>query len=148
PRRPVSLPGEGRGEEPRPDEHRADDDPEDAARWPRRTRPHVTAHVVDMNIADDQDRQSSGGARRTELSYVLVADADVQRTAACVESIKAFNLGVLVARDGEEALGILRRFGAPILLITDLTLPRKDGFALIEAVRDIDGGRTEIIAWS
>jgi diguanylate cyclase (GGDEF)-like protein len=108
----------------------------------------MITRLVDMSSADNQDRQSPVAARRHEVSYVLVADADVQRSAACVESIKAFNLGVLVARDGEEALSILRRFGPPVLLITDLSLPRKDGFALIEAVRDIDSGRTEIIAWS
>src|SRR5262249_11525050 len=85
---------------------------------------------------------------QAELSYVLVADADLQRTAVCLESIKPFNVGVLVARDGEEALGIVHRFGAPILLITDLSLPRKDGFAVIEAVRDIDGGRAEFTAGS
>ena len=99
-------------------------------------------------IADNQDRRSSTFARQSEVSYVLVADADVQRSAACLESIKAFNVGVLVARDGEEALGILHRFGPPVLLITDLSLPRRDGFALIEAVREVDSGRTEIIAWS
>ena len=49
---------------------------------------------------------------------------------------------------GEEALGILHRFGPPVLLITDLSLPRKDGFAVIEAVREQDEGRSEIIAWS
>jgi len=97
---------------------------------------------------DNRDRQAPASSRHAELSYALVADADVQRTAACLESIKAFRIGALVARDGEEALGILRRFGAPVLLVTDLSLPRTDGFALIEAVREIDGGRTEIIAWS
>ena len=101
-----------------------------------------------MGIADNQDRRSPIVVRHVELPYVLVADADVERTAVCLESIKAFKVGVLVARDGEEALGIIHRFGPPVLLIADLSLPRKDGFAVIEAVRDIDSGRTEIIAWS
>ena len=104
---------------------------------------------VDMSTWDDQHGHSAATARETEFAYVLVADTDVQRTAACVvEAIKAFNVGVLVARDGEEAVGILQRFGPPILLITDLSLPGKDGFAVIEALRDIDRGRAEIIAWS
>ena len=108
----------------------------------------MMSHLVDMGIADNQDRRSPIFARHVELPYVLVADADVERTAVCLESIKAFKVGVLVARDGEEALGIIHRFGPPVLLIADLSLPRKDGFAVIEAVRDIDSGRTEIIAWS
>jgi diguanylate cyclase (GGDEF)-like protein len=108
----------------------------------------VTPQLIDMSMTDDRDRQAPAAGPQAELSYVLVADADVQRTAVCLESIKPFKVGVLVARDGEEALGIVHRFGAPVLLITDLSLPRKDGFAVIEAVRDIDAGRTEIIAWS
>src|SRR5439155_27103456 len=109
---------------------------------------HMMSHLVDMGIADNQDRRSPIFARHVELAYGLVADADVERTAVCLESIKAFKVGVLVARDGEEALGIIHRFGPPVLLIADLSLPRKDGFAVIEAVRDVDAGRTEIIAWS
>ena len=108
----------------------------------------MTSRLIDMSSVDDKDRHPPATSRSTELSYVLVADGDVQRTAACLEQIKAFNLGVLVARDGEEAIGILQRFGPPILLITDLSLPRKDGFAVIEALREMDAGRTEIIAWS
>ena len=106
------------------------------------------SRLFDMSTWDNQHGQSAAAAREIELSYVLVADTDVQRTAACVESIKAFGVGVLVARDGEEAVGILQRFGPPILLITDLSLPRKDGFAVVEALRGVDQGRAEIIAWS
>src|SRR5438445_664260 len=88
------------------------------------------------------------GAREIGLSYVLIADADVQRTAACLKLMKPFNVGALVARDGEEAIRVLERFGPPILLITDLSLSRKDGFAVIEALRSVDRTRAEIIAWS
>jgi CheY-like chemotaxis protein len=107
----------------------------------------MTSRLAEMSAAS-HDRQAFGGKRPTEVSYVLVADADPSRTAACVESIKPFNIGVLVARDGDEAIGILHRFGPPVLLIADLSLPGKDGFAVIDALREIDGGRTEIIAWS
>ena len=107
------------------------------------------SRLVEMSTRNDQHGHSAAAAPETELAYVLVADTDVQRTAASVvESIKAFKVGVLVARDGEEAVAILDRFGPPLLLITDLLLPGKDGFAVIEALRSVDRGRAEIIAWS
>jgi GGDEF domain-containing protein/CheY-like chemotaxis protein len=84
----------------------------------------------------------------TELPYVLVADASVERAALCLESLRPFNIGTLIARDGDEATRLLDRFGPPVLLIVDLSLSRKDGFALIEAVRGRDRMRTEILAWS
>jgi diguanylate cyclase (GGDEF)-like protein len=83
-----------------------------------------------------------------KLSYVLIADTDVQRVATCLDAVKPFKLGVLIARDGEEATRVLQRFGPPVLLITDLSLPGRDGFALVEALRAQDQGRAEIIAWS
>lgn len=86
--------------------------------------------------------------REIELSYALVADSDVRRTAACLESIKPFNVGALIARDGNEAAEILQRFGPPLLLIADLSLPGKDAPALIEMVRRAGRGRAGIIAWS
>lgn len=106
------------------------------------------SRLVDMTAWDNQRGQPAAAARDIELSYVLVADTDDQRTAACLESIKTSKVGVLVARNGEEAVGILQRFGPPMLLIIDLSLPGKDGFAVIEALRGVDRGRAEIIAWS
>src|SRR5439155_20865403 len=133
-RRPMPVSGKGRGQEPRPHDLRPDEHPPDAAGRARGDRCDMTSRLADMSSTNNQDPQPP--ARQQQVAYVLVADADVPRTAACVDSIKAFNLGVLVARDGEEAPGILRRFGPPVLLITDLSLPRTDGFAVIEAVRD------------
>lgn len=101
-------------------------------------------HVIDAS-AWDKVRGSSPG-RMGELAYAIVADAQETRIAVCLAALKPYNLGVLVARNGEEALGLLRRFGAPVLLVVDLSLPAPDGFAVIEAARQ--GGRTEIVAWS
>lgn len=81
-------------------------------------------------------------------AYVLVADADGRRAAACLDAIKPYPLGLLIARDRDEALGALRDFGAPVLLIVDLLLPPQDGFTVIEAARATGGGRTGILAWS
>jgi CheY-like chemotaxis protein len=89
-----------------------------------------------------------GDPKRVELPYVLVADTNVERAAMCLDAIRPFKAGVLVARDGEEAARILERFGPPILLIVDLSLARRDGFAVIEGLRAQRLGRTEIIAWA
>jgi CheY-like chemotaxis protein len=83
-----------------------------------------------------------------ELPYVLVADASVERAALCLEALRPFKIGTLIARHGDEAARLLDRFGPPVLLIVDLSLSPTDGFALIEAVRGRDRMRTEILAWS
>jgi diguanylate cyclase (GGDEF)-like protein len=102
---------------------------------------------VDTNAWTRPD-PSGGDPNRVELPYVLVADTNVERAATCLDAIRPFKTGVLVARDGDEATRILERFGPPILLIIDLSLARRDGFAVIEGLRAQRRGRTEIIAWA
>jgi diguanylate cyclase (GGDEF)-like protein len=102
-------------------------------------------HLIDTS-AWNRTRGSSA-PRTGELAYVIVADTVDPRIDVCLAALKPYSLGVLVARNGDEALGLLRRFGAPVLLIVDLSLPAPDGFAVIDAVRQ-GAGRTEIIAWS
>jgi GGDEF domain-containing protein/DNA-binding NarL/FixJ family response regulator len=80
-----------------------------------------------------------------ELSYVLIADGDRDRTNRCLESLKPQRVGVLVARDAAEALSVLRNFGSPLLLIVDLTLPGGDGFSVVEAARG-HHDRTRVLA--
>lgn len=83
----------------------------------------------------------------TRASYVLVADADIIRSASLIESLGRLRKGALVARDGVEAIEILRRFGLPKLLVISLSLPRRDPFAVISALRGVAGPeRTAIIA--
>ncbi len=102
---------------------------------------------VDTNAWTRPD-PPGGDPNRVELPYVLVADTNVERAAMCLDAIRPFKAGVLVARDGDEATRILERFGPPILLIIDLSLARRDGFAVIEGLRAQRRGRTEIIAWA
>lgn len=97
---------------------------------------------------DSPPGRSSAPPSGASARYVLVADAQPDRTAACLESVKPFNVDVRLARNGEEALDILRQYGAPVLLITDLSLARTDGFAVIEALHAAHRGRAAVIAWS
>ena len=91
---------------------------------------------------------SSNWARQLELSYVLIADANSGRARAALETVKRFKVAILVARDGFQAIETVRRFGAPKLLIVDLSLPRKDGIAVIDAARGEPNRTTEIVAWA
>ena len=85
---------------------------------------------------------------RLSLRYTLVAVSDLARGAKCVEALAPFRIGALVPRTGDEALATLDRFGAPTLLITDLSLPPRDGFSLVEAVRALFPGRLPVIGIS
>jgi len=103
----------------------------------------MTPHL----ISSAGERVATAAPRR-ELPYVLIADTDERRIAACIAAIKPHRYGALVAANTDEALRILDRFGAPLLLFTDIVIPPQGGFALIEAVRGLQPARTGIVAWA
>src|SRR5258706_445308 len=74
------------------------------------------------------------------LSYVLVADADSRRIDICLDAVSSHGIGALVAQTAEAAAGMLRDFGAPVLLIVDLVLPQQAGLPVVETVRSLNLG--------
>jgi diguanylate cyclase (GGDEF)-like protein len=69
--------------------------------------------------------------------YGLIAELDTARAQLYRQIVAAVGLEPVVTRDGEEARAVLRGRGAPGLLVTELSLPRADGFSLIGAVRKL-----------
>jgi diguanylate cyclase (GGDEF)-like protein len=87
-------------------------------------------------------------APSAELRYVLVVDSQSERAGLCLAAVAPFQVGFLKARDGQQAIGIIDRFGPPLLLIVDLSLPASHGFELVEHLRGRQGVRSEVIAWA
>jgi two-component system KDP operon response regulator KdpE len=65
---------------------------------------------------------------------ILLVDDDAAVRDALSHELRAAGHGTMAAADGGEALRLFRA-GAPDLVITDLAMPRADGFALISAIR-------------
>jgi len=83
------------------------------------------------------------------LVYVLIAEFDPQRAAVYREVAEAQRLKAIVVRDGDAARRVIQLHGAPVLLITDLSLPHSDGFSLITEVRRLSPqDRTAILVFS
>jgi chemotaxis protein histidine kinase CheA/ActR/RegA family two-component response regulator len=84
------------------------------------------------------------GARRDRASVLVVDDSLTIRT--LVRSIlEAAGYAVTVAFDGVSALEELRGMPACDLIITDLQMPRLDGYGLCEAVRASDRPHTPLV---
>ena len=79
------------------------------------------------------------------LPYVLIADAHPERLPHYRHWTEPFQTGLLVARNNADALSIIERFGAPLMLIVDLTASPLFSEELLERVR---GGHTRVLAWS
>jgi diguanylate cyclase (GGDEF)-like protein len=81
--------------------------------------------------------------------YVLIAELDRQWAELCRDAVRDQRIDAVVVRDGNAAKRLLDGRGAPLLLITDLSLPGSDGLSLIRDVRDISPPeRTAVIVCS
>ena len=94
-------------------------------------------------VADSTAQPPSSAA--TRASYVLIAEVDILRSAAFLEAVQPFRLGALIAWDGTEAIQTLQRFGPPIVLIISISLPPRDGFAVMSALRSVAGPKSSAI---
>jgi PAS domain-containing protein len=74
--------------------------------------------------------------------YALIVEPDLRLLHLLVQTISAHKLEPVPVRDGLLAKAALAERGAPTILITDLNLPRLDGFALLAELRRIAGPST------
>src|SRR5260221_9560575 len=70
-------------------------------------------------------------------SYALIAEPDPGQAQVYRHLALAEGFEVRLVRDGEQGLEVLRAAGVPSLTITELALPRLDGFRLIEEIRKL-----------
>ncbi len=82
----------------------------------------------------DQDR---GGT-------VLVIDDDWRIRELVQLALEESGFSVKTVPDGEKAIALIRA-ERPAALVLDLTLPRADGFAVAEAVREVHGDEVPIV---
>lgn len=71
----------------------------------------------------------------TTQSYALIAEPDMRLLGLLLRIATDLGLTPVAVRDGAAAAEALRARGAPTILLTNLTLPRLDGFALLAELR-------------
>jgi diguanylate cyclase (GGDEF)-like protein len=86
--------------------------------------------IVPAARAEGEERSHT-----TVASYALIALYDVPRGDLFRQVLGGFCVPVVVTRDGEEARATLALRGAPLILVTETSLPLVDGFTLIEELR-------------
>ena len=77
-----------------------------------------------------------------DVSYVLIAVPSASRAATWRQVAMETGHPVVVVRDGDEAQAQITSRGVPALLVTDLSLPKLDGFTLVRNLRQLPRGET------
>jgi CheY-like chemotaxis protein len=80
------------------------------------------------------------------VTILLVEDdeVDVKALKWAFDKLKVAN-PLVVARDGIEALEVLRDLPRPYLIITDINMPRMNGIELLRKIRESDQFRDSIV---
>jgi len=96
--------------------------------------------VLEMAELLRRHRQSSKAKVRSTRSessrpVVLVVDDSITIRKVTARTLERNNIEVILARDGVEALGVLHDM-KPDLVLSDIEMPRMDGFELLGAIRN------------
>jgi diguanylate cyclase (GGDEF)-like protein len=86
-------------------------------------------HVPLLTITTTRTSRASVGG------YILIAELNSKRAEFYREVAEGRGFDVLIVRDGDSGRRLLQTRGAPVLLITDISLPLADGFALVAELR-------------
>jgi CheY-like chemotaxis protein len=80
------------------------------------------------------------------VTILLVEDdeVDVKALKYAFEKLKVAN-PLVIARDGVEALEMLRDLPRPYLIITDINMPRMNGIELLRKIRQSENCRDSIV---
>ena len=67
------------------------------------------------------------------MRQILIAEDELMLRAIAVEMLEDAGVQVFQAGDGEEALTLLKQNPGIALLVSDVKMPRMDGYALVQA---------------
>jgi diguanylate cyclase (GGDEF)-like protein len=85
-------------------------------------------------------KSSGTGAPNRASDYILIVIVNAARASAVRNLALDFCSDVVLMRDGQSAVDHLDRAGPPRLLITELSLPRVDGFGVLRHLRRTSAG--------
>ncbi len=74
-------------------------------------------------------------AKRAGRPLVLVVDDSITIRKVTTRILERNNMDVMAAKDGVEAIGLLHEIN-PDLILSDIEMPRMDGFELLSAIRN------------
>jgi chemosensory pili system protein ChpA (sensor histidine kinase/response regulator) len=77
------------------------------------------------------------GERKSGALRALVVDDSMSMRVALSGTLQNAGFSVLTARDGQEALEVLKREGLPSLVTLDVEMPRMDGLETLFAIRQM-----------
>ena len=120
----------------------------ESGRQELRARRAIASCAVAAGVGDAYRLAPDDPMTLERASYILILDTDQDRIAAAVRgSGDALPLPTLVVREADDAVRVIRQFGAPAVLMTTLAMSGGGSFSVIESLRCADSDAA-VIAWA
>ena len=95
-------------------------------------------HLIEVNNPDEAGRKNNGLGTLTDVlkgKNVLVADDDVRNIFSMTKALEKFQVKVIPAMDGREALEVLASAESIDIVLMDMMMPEMDGYETIKNIR-------------
>src|SRR5207237_431641 len=102
--------------------------------------------TVSLYLPAAEDSDSAPGESEPSAEKVLIVDDETDVLTVAAELFRNMDYDVVTAKDGLDALDILRRSGDISLVFTDVVMPRMNGIELARRARELFPGIRVIIA--
>ncbi|HKT27997.1 chemotaxis protein [Dyella sp.] len=102
---------------------------------------HVLASIEEVATEISPHLQQQAGLRQLPTRRIMVVDDSVVARGRLINLFKQVNIDCIIAQDGQEALELLTNMMESdsdriALVISDIEMPRLDGYALTRAIRE------------
>lgn len=88
-------------------------------------------------LADEAWKQSNGRKALLEGKKILVVDDDMRNIFALTTALESYQVEVMFAENGREAIEVLKKYSNIDLIFMDIMMPEMDGFEAMQVIRQI-----------
>ncbi|MDM1296404.1 response regulator [Sphingobacterium sp. N143] len=97
-------------------------------------------HLIEVNNSDETKKRNNGLGSLIDVlkgKKVLIADDDVRNIFSMTKALEKFQVQVIPAMDGKEALALLGSGDSIDIVLMDMMMPEMDGYETIKNIRQI-----------
>lgn len=97
-------------------------------------------HLVEEHKEESKNKSNKLGALNEVLhnKTILIADDDVRNIFSLTKILEKYNVNVISAMDGKEALEKLKSYPNVSIVLMDMMMPEMDGYETIQKIREMN----------
>lgn len=93
---------------------------------------HYKNHIISVKEVDNDEQKE-----KQNTTTIMIVDDSMTVRRATTKTLEKYNYNIITAKDGEDALEQLQIM-VPNLILSDIEMPKMDGFDLLKNIRNID----------